>query len=136
MNVHSERLRRYLLAPTQGVLGLVEELLAIARQEEVRLDATGDRFQIHLSCDGQVETIDTPLRRSVVRASLARVAVLCNEHRPNAVSPYGGEGELPATAPAGPGIRVSFVNTLDEQRLELVPTRTAAELVAQVTATP
>ena len=61
--------------------------------------------------------------KSVFRAALARIATLCNERNPNSVSPYGGAGEL--TVDAGPPlvIRVQFVNTPDEQSLELAAVR-------------
>jgi hypothetical protein len=64
-----------------------------------------------------------PLRKSVVRAALARIAVLCNQLNPNSVSPYGGQGELLIGADSTTAMRVVFVNTPDEQSLELAPLR-------------
>ena len=43
---------------------------------------------------GPLDRIDVPLQKSVVRAALARVAVLCNERIPGSVSPFGGQGRL------------------------------------------
>ena len=40
------------------------------------------------------DVLELPFRKSVVRAALARIAVLCNEHTPHSVSPYGGQDEL------------------------------------------
>jgi hypothetical protein len=67
------------------------------------------------------ELTEVPLARSVFRAILARVAVLCNERSPNSVSPYGGQGELLAGSNPAKLFRATFVNTADEQRLELMP---------------
>ena len=64
---------------------------------------------------------DVPLRKSALRAILARVAALCNERTPNSVSPYGGQGELSVGANPAVVFRVRFANTLAEQRLELMP---------------
>jgi hypothetical protein len=52
---------------------------------------------------------------------LARVAVLCNQRTPNSVSPYGGQGELLIGPEPTTTMRVAFVNTPDEQSLELAP---------------
>src|SRR5208282_5382429 len=68
------------------------------------------------------------LRKSVFRAILARVAVLCNERSPNSVSPYGGQGEVSVGADPAMTFRVEFANTPDEQRLELTRVRPKAVL--------
>jgi hypothetical protein len=71
--------------------------------------------------------MDVPLRKAVLRAVLARLAVLCNERNPNSVSPYGGHGELLAGGNPPMVFRVAFANTTAEQKLELLPqTQTAA----------
>ena len=116
----TDRLRHALVAPTRGVLGLVDDLLTISREQSLRLDWQADHCRVRLAGDGLEDALEVPLRKSVFRAALARIAVLCNEHNPNSVSPYGGQGELSiGTAPATV-FRVAFANTPDEQSLELV----------------
>ncbi|HUY35359.1 MAG TPA: hypothetical protein VMV69_21625 [Pirellulales bacterium] len=63
--------------------------------------------------------IELPLRKSVFRAMLARMAVLCNERTPNSVSPYGGRGELTFGVNPTVVFRVIFANTGAEQKMEL-----------------
>lgn len=113
-----ERLTRAVTTPTHGVLGVADELLTVARGRSLRLtwrEGSG-RFQFESPA---AEPFEIPLPKSIMRAILARLAVLCNEHRPNCVTPYGGQGEVGA-------VRVAFVNTPDEQSLDLAPLATAA----------
>ncbi len=76
----------------RNAVELVEELLSVLQSQGMRLDWQDGqcRFQclpLNLSESGSV-----PLPLSVFRTVLARLAVLCNTHRPDSVSPYGGEG--------------------------------------------
>ncbi len=116
----SETLRRALMHPTNGVVGLVDELLQASRAHGLQLDWQADRCRV-VTLGREGEEIDVPLRKSVFRAILARLAVLCNERCPNSVSPYGGEGELSVGLNPETVFRVSFVNTPDEQKAELMP---------------
>jgi hypothetical protein len=114
-------LHQILAHPTGGVTGLVDDLLAVCRQTGLQLDWHADRCRVRpLAIDGAGLT-EVPLPKSVFRAILARVAVLCNERRPNSVSPYGGQGELSAGSNPATLFKVTFANTADEQRLELLP---------------
>jgi hypothetical protein len=112
-------LRRVLMNPAGGVPGLVDELLAVCREHGLQLDWQAERCRLRSSGGEGEEVVDVPIRKSVFRAILARIAVLCNERTPNSVSPYGGQGEfLVGTAP--PTVcKVAFTNTPDEQQLKL-----------------
>ena len=118
-----ELIRHALTTPTRGVLGLVDELLAVSREHGLQLEWKADHCRVQFREGGPPGSIDVPLRKSVVRAALARVAVLCNQRSPNSVSPYGGQGELLVGTDPTTAIRVAFVNTPDEQSLELTPLR-------------
>ena len=84
----------------------------------------GLKVDINTTAASEVEElIELPLRKSAFRAILARVAVLCNERCPNSVSPYGGQGELLVDTDPATALRVAFVNTPDEQSLELASLR-------------
>lgn len=110
--------------PTErGVVGLVDELLAVCRDQAVLLDWSADHCRVRPLGAGLHEVTAVPLRGSVFRAILARVAALCNESKPNSVSPYGGQGELTVSADPAVVLRVAFSNTPSEQRLELTPGR-------------
>lgn len=118
-----ESFRHIFANPNGGVLGLVDELLAAAREHGLQLEWKIDHCRLQFRNGGPPGLIEVPVRKSVFRAALARIAVLCNQRKPNSVSPYGGQGELfIGTAPATT-MRVAFVNTPDEQMLELAPLR-------------
>src|SRR5438105_707801 len=86
--------RRILLQPDRGVTGLVDDLLTVCREHGLQLDWQADRCRVRSIGGDWEELVDVLLRKSVFRAILARVAVLCNERTPNSVSPYGGQGKL------------------------------------------
>jgi len=115
-----EALRGALERPERGVVGMVDDLLRLCPEHGLRLDGHADRCRVHLPNGDSEEVIGVPLRKSVFRAILARIATLCNEQRPNSVSPYGGQGRLSA-GPNPPAVfRVSFVNTPAERTLNLM----------------
>jgi hypothetical protein len=121
-----EQLHRALTTPTRGVLGLVDDLLAVAREHGIQLAWHSGHCRVRFLEGDPPSWIEVPLRKSVVRAALARVAVLCNQRNPHSVSPYGGQGELLAGTDPATTIRVAFVNTPDEQSLELASARRGA----------
>jgi hypothetical protein len=115
------RLEHALARPELGVVGLVDELMATARQQEIRLDWREGRCQVVLLGTGTPDRIEVVLPKSVIRAALARLAALCNEKDSDSVSPYGGRGEVIIEGDAPVAIRVKFVNTAESQSLELEP---------------
>jgi hypothetical protein len=98
---------------------LVDELLTVSREHEIRLGWQAGRCQVNIPQTDPPEQIEVTVQKSVMRAVLARVAALCNERVPNSVSPYRGRGEVAIDSTTV--LRVSFVNTPDEQTLELSP---------------
>lgn len=112
-------LRSALAHPGRGIVGLVDDLLRLCPESGLRLDWQADRCRIRALPDDSEALLDLPLRKSVVRAILARVAALCNERNPRSVSPYGGQGELSVGVNPPAVFRVTFTNTADEHRLEL-----------------
>lgn len=117
----AETFRRLSERPTGGVIGLVDDLLAACRDSGLELDWQADRCRVRPRGGDWEDVTDISLRKSVFRAILARIAVLCNERNPNSVSPYGGQGELTVGADPATIFRVTFANTPDDQRLELRP---------------
>jgi hypothetical protein len=115
----SERLQRILEHPAGGVTGLVDELLAVCREHGLQLDWQGGRCRVRPIGSDWQEVAGLSLRKSVFRAILARLAALCNARTPDAVSPYGGEGEFVVGTNPSTVFRVRFANTLAEQKLEL-----------------
>jgi hypothetical protein len=116
----AEVLRRVLVHPPRGIAGMVDDLLVLCREHGLQLDWQADRCRVRsFGCDCE-ELMEVPLRKSVFRAILARVATLCNERAPNSVSPYGGQGELSVDANPATVVRVAFVNTPATQKLELM----------------
>ncbi len=122
----SERLSRALATPSGGVLGLADTLLALSREHDLQIAWQAGRCRIAFADGGTNERIEVPLPKSVLRAVLARVAVLCNERQPNSVTPYGGQGEVLVDPDPAVVIRVRFVNTPEEQSLDLTSVAFAA----------
>jgi hypothetical protein len=118
---HTNGIRSALEHPTRGVVGLVDDLLKVCREHGLQLDWQADRCRVRSIGSDSEELVDLPLRKSVFRAILARIAALCNERSPNSVSPYGGQGELSVGADPPAVFRVDFVNTAEEQKLDLNP---------------
>jgi hypothetical protein len=117
---YAEMLRRILVHPTRGVAGLVDDLLAVCREHGLQLDWQADRCRVRSSGSDWEELLDVPLRKSVFRAVLARIAALCNERTPQSVSPYGGQGHLAVGTNPLAVFRVTFANTPAAQQLELM----------------
>jgi hypothetical protein len=116
-----ERLQKAFMPGPRGVVGLVDDLLGLCREQGLQLDWRVDHCRVlPLGADAVPrESIEIPLPKSVFRAILARIAALCNERTPNSVSPYGGEGELSVSANPRTVFRVQFTNAPGEQRLEV-----------------
>jgi hypothetical protein len=115
----SEQLRRAFGPNPCGVVGVVDELLAVCREQPLQFDWQSGTCRVRsLGAVGQ-EPIEVPLPKSVFRAILARLAALCNARVPDSVSPYCGNGEVLIGADSPAVFRVTFTNTPDEQRTEV-----------------
>jgi hypothetical protein len=128
MTAHSssaETICRALQFPTRGVVGIVDDLLAVCGETGVQLGWDAERCEVRIPGAASGELLEVPLRKSVFRAILARVAVLCNQQSPNSVGPYGGHGELSVGATPARVFKVAFANTPGEQKLELTPVQSA-----------
>ena len=114
-----DRLRRA-FAPTQGgIVGLTDQLLEACVGSDVEFKRVGNRCVCHWTVGGETKEALVPLPPAAFRTILARVAALCNEYSPNAVSPYGGKGLLAVKGPPPTIVLVVFVNTPNEQRLQV-----------------
>lgn len=109
----ARRLHKVFEPTPRGVVGAVDELLLLCHDHPLQLEWRDG------ACHVQPGPVEVPLPKSVFRAVLARLAVLCG----GTVSPYGGTAEL-VTA-AGPAYHIEFANTPGEQRLAV---RWAGEL--------
>jgi hypothetical protein len=118
-SLHLDTLRKAIVNPTGGVVGLVDNVLALCREHQLQLDWRYDRCSVRSADFTKEEIIEVPLRKSVFRTILARVATLCSEKNPGSFSPYGGQGELSGSSDATGTLHAAWVNTPDEQRLEL-----------------
>lgn len=117
----SRTIQDILAQPAEGIAGMVDGLLAACPKNGLQIEWQADHFCFR-SLDGdREEWTEVPLRKSVFRAILARLAVLCNEQTPYAISPYGGRCELSASGDSRARLRITFSNTPDEQKLELMP---------------
>jgi hypothetical protein len=112
--------QRRAFAPTQGgIVGLTDQLLEACVDSDVEFMRVGNRCVCHWTISGETKEALMPLPPAAFRTILARVAALCNEYSPNAVTPYRGEGMLTLKGSPPAIVHVAFVNTPDEQRFEV-----------------
>ncbi len=116
----SRTIRDVLTQPTGSIAGLVDSLLAACQKHGLQIEWQSGRCRFRTNGGEWEELTDRPLRKSAFRAILARLAVLCNEQTPNAVSPYGGQCHLRAGTNSPSLFRITFTNTPAEQKLELI----------------
>jgi hypothetical protein len=112
----AEAVRSDLSAPRDGIAGLVDDLLTTCLDHRLQLEWHGGRLRVRCDTEAWQEVSDVAGRKSVLRAVLARLALLCG------CSPYGGQGDIAAGSHGTP-FWVVFTNTATEQRLELTPQR-------------
>jgi hypothetical protein len=128
----AERVLKALSPTPRGVVGLVDDLLDLCRVHQLRLRFADGHCSVRRLGADDTDALHVPLPKSVFRASLARIAALCNEQRPGSVTPYRGEGEVVVPSPPSPDCTppstcyVSFTNTPSEQQLEMRFSRSSA----------
>ncbi len=106
--------------PTQhGVVGLTEQVLAACVGRDVAFKRVGDQCVCRWAVAQETQEVAVPLPPAAFRTLLARIAVLCNEHSPGSVTPYGGTGQLGVETRFPAVFQVAFVNTPGKQQLEL-----------------
>jgi hypothetical protein len=107
------------MSPTAGVVGMVDDLFVIGSEHDLRIEWRDGACHVRLREPSSEATVEVPLPKSVFRAALARISVLCNERFPNTVSSYGGSGKLLAPGSTDVELRVAFSNTPTAQKVEL-----------------
>jgi len=130
MNTPTEldRLRDYLSAPTDGIIGLVDAILALSRRwDDVRVEEPGKSLRLKLTGGAGSQDVEFNLRRPLLRAALARVAVIVSDDRHAPFSPYEGEGEIVLEGEPSTRVHVRWANTTREQSLMLVAVRPAPD---------
>jgi hypothetical protein len=101
----------------------VDDLLAACPEHGLQLGWQAGCCRVRsLGSNGEV-VLDVPLRKSIFRAILARVAAVGNERAASSVSPYGGGTEITASGTTAPRFQATFTNTTSEQKLVLMPLR-------------
>lgn len=117
----ADRVRDVLRNPAAGVVGLVDELVALCAGHALEIDWRSDRLRVRSNRGEWDELADELPSKSVLRAAAARVAVLCNESEPNSVSPYGGSAVFDTGTAPPARLKATFVNTPAEQGIRLEP---------------
>lgn len=107
--------------PTDAIVGLVDNVLRLCRQHALHIDWRENRCRVTSPDRDKEDELELPLRKSVFRAILARVATLCDEQSPGTFAPYGGSGELSFGSDPKTILRVAWVNTTGEQCLTIMP---------------
>jgi hypothetical protein len=113
-----EQLRNAFIPSSRGVIGLVDDLFAIGKEQPLQLRWEGNGCQISVGSNTQQVTVT----KSVFRAAIARIAAICNEQIPNSVTPYVGEAEAVVGVQSPRTYHIAFRNVPDELCLALMPT--------------
>jgi hypothetical protein len=121
LSQQTENLNRIIISPSDGVVGLVNDLLQFCDEHQLQLHWEANRCRIRSKGGDWEELSELSIRKSVFRAVLARIATICNEQSPNSVSPYCGQAELAIGENPQKVLKVTFTNTPSEQKLELLP---------------
>ncbi len=121
-----EQVTHTLSSPKRGVVGLVDDLLAASTLQDLQLAWEAGNCHVSFPNGELADRIDVPMPKSVFRAALARIAVLCNEQNPNSVSPWGGRGRVAVNGDVANSVGVVFVNTPECQSLGLAAVRSEA----------
>jgi hypoxanthine phosphoribosyltransferase len=108
-------------APSNGVIGLVEELLEFCRTGPFRFTWRPNRVSFKHVFTGKPEEIELTIRNSVMRAAVARLAALASRGKSEAINPYGGKGQIHDDQHPETVYQIEFKNTEDEQLLEILP---------------
>lgn len=124
----ADHVRKAFQPTPRGVVGLVDDLLSLCRLYQLRIYFRDGHCSVRrLGADAQ-ESLDILVPKSVFRAALARIAAICNEQRPESVTPYRGETSIAVLPPVTPSSEkvvppstcfVSFTNTPSDQHLEM-----------------
>ena len=81
--------------PSRDVVGLVDDLLAVCSQHGLQLDWQAGHCRARSNGGDWEDLPGLAVRKSVLRAVLARVAALCNEHAPQLRACALGRSGLP-----------------------------------------
>ena len=106
-------------APHDGIAELVDSLLVACLKHDLEIVWSPDQCRVRSHAREWERVGDLPVRKSVFRALLARIAAKCKEFEADAVSPCGGRGTLCLGENPVTRFHAVMVNTPDEQRLEL-----------------
>ena len=116
----SARIQSIVLHPAAGITGIVNEMLRLCSDDRLSIEWEREKCHVRSLDGGWATVVELTLEKSVFRAVLARVAVLCDESS-NSTSPYGGEGEVKASGSNAARIRVKFENSTEKQQIQLEP---------------
>lgn len=125
--VHSPLAWQTLAPRAGGVSDLVDDILLRCQERRVRLTWCPGTVTEHPLDGSPATSIAITLRNSVFRAVMARLAALSDPLNIGSVSPYGGRAEFSYERIPQSRFLVDFVNTPNEQRLELMPIITPAK---------
>ena len=105
-----------------AVIGAVDRLLRLALHQSVELKREEDFFWVRAVGMDDIPAIKILIRPAVLRAMMARVAVLRSEQS-EAVEfdPWENDGELVVDGEPDNKVHVSFINTSQAQCLRLSP---------------
>ena len=105
---------------TTDLVLFVDELLSLCDENRLLLKVQHDQCTVRVDGEGTAaERVPNPLRKSQLRAVLARIATVCAEKSNGPATPYGGEWDIWLNKDSKRQLRVSLQNTLDSQFVQI-----------------
>jgi hypothetical protein len=104
------------------IIGFVDRLLLLASELEGLNCTLRDAEMLYFQAGGEpLCALEVARGRTLLRASCARLSVLCTERTGREVSPYGDTAEFVDEVAPGKRVRfkVHFTNTPDHQELDI-----------------
>ncbi len=114
------------LTTSNGVVDFVDRLLKTCCDNRLNCEWMATTCRVKALDGTASQEFNSPLGKAHFRTVLARISALLSEQDADSASPYGGAGTLLLEADEQKrlfrGLFIEFVNTPDEQWLQLRPT--------------
>lgn len=116
--VYLNELQVFLVRPNRSIIQIVDQLLSISLDHLLQIDWRDNILRVRQR-EGDWKQLELPIRKSIFRAILARLATLANESTPTSVSLYGGRSNVSVQGHPDLLIHFSCSNLTGDQWLEL-----------------
>ena len=101
-----------------GIVGVVDRLLIVSSECKLTFDWDNGDCRIR---SANMDEVNIPMRVSLFRAMIARVAAIVSEQTTDSISPYQGDGTITLDDPPEAAITVTYRNNPGDLLLMIAP---------------